>query len=330
MTALWELAGEAWAAHRHERTHVEGGVLRLAAGATSGALEATLPPATLDRLVVSLNPAGPWAPGARARVRVRARSDGAWTPWAPLGVYGRGDGLPRSEVGPDPALIEVQVDVVRLHRPAEQVAVRVELEGAGAAIRRLALLTWRHGPPAPAPPNDEPPPAWGRDLDVPERSQAVEDPAIAGRICSPTSLAMVLARWGRELPTADVAAAVYDHGAGIYGNWSFNVTFAATLGLDATVARCTSFGPVEDEVAAGRPVVISHRYRAGEVRGAAVTQTDGHLIVIRGFTAEGDVIVNDPAANPRKGEAIRRVYRRADLARSWLGNGSGICYLVRG
>jgi hypothetical protein len=62
---------------------------------------------------------------------------------------------------------------------------------------------------------------------------------------------------------------------------------------------------------------------------ATVSETDGHLIVVRGFTDEGDVVVNDPAADPRQGKPIRRVYRRADLVRSWLKNGSGICYLVR-
>lgn len=326
MTALWELTGDAWAGHRHDGTRARAGALTLAPGAARGAFEATLPAGDLDRIVLTLNPVAPWAADARARARVRARVDAAWTPWAPLGVYGGAPDLPRSEVGPDPAAIEVQVDVVRLPRPADRVEVRLELEG-DAAVRRLAVLTWRHGAPAPA--TAERHAAWGREVDVPERSQAVEDPSISGRICSPTSLSMVLARWGRALPTADVAAAVYDHGAGIYGNWSFNVAFAATLGVEATVARCTSFHPVEDEVAAGRPVVISHRYRQGEVQGAAVSQTDGHLIVVRGFTEQGDVVVNDPAANPRKGEPIRRVYRRADLARSWLGNASGICYLVR-
>lgn len=289
----------------------------------------TLPEgAPFDRAVVTLNH-GAWTPGAGARVRLRARVDGEWTPWAPLGVYGHGAELPRSEVGSDAARIEVQVDTICLPRPARQAEVRVEPTDARAPfpVARVAVLTWRRGTGGEDPRARHA--AWGRVLDVAERSQAVEDPAIASRICSPTSLSMVLAFHGHALPTAEVAAGVYDHGAKIYGNWSFNVAFASTRGLAATVARCESFAPLEDEVAAGRPVVISHRYGRGEVAGAAVSGTDGHLIVVRGFTADGDVVVNDPAADPRDGEPIRRVYRRADLARSWLGNGSGICYLVR-
>ena len=137
---------------------------------------------------------------------------------------------------------------------------------------------------------------------------------------------MVLAFHGHDLPTAEVARRVLDHGASIYGNWSFNVAFAATLGRTATVARATSMADLDAEVAAGRPLVLSHRYEAGELTGAAVSDTEGHLIVARGVTSEGDVIVNDPAA--RAPEPVRRVYRRAELARTWLGNGRGICYVV--
>lgn len=330
MTTLWEITGSGWVGHRHDGTVADGAGLILAPGRTDGVFEATLPigPA-FDRLVPSLN-AVPLPPDSTIRVRLRALVGDAWTPWAPLGVYGTAGGLPRSEVGPDPTVIEVQTDTVCLPRAATQAGVRLELtRAAGSAppvVRRFALVAWLRGGADPA---VTPPSGRACELDVPERSQAVEDPAIASRICSPTSLSMVLARWGHELPTAEVARGVYDHAANIYGNWSFNVAFAASLDLEATVARFASFAPLEDELAAGRPVVISHRYGAGEVAGAAVSKTDGHLIVVRGVTAEGDLVVNDPAADPRDGEAIRRVYRRADLARSWLRNAGGVCYLVR-
>lgn len=305
-TALWELPGDA----------CRDGVL-------------PLPEAEpFDRVVVSLNH-GAWAPEAGARVGLRARIDGAWTPWAPLGVYGAGPDLPRSEVGTDSAQIEVQVDTICLPRPATRAEVRLELKPgrSAAAVQRLAVLAWRRGTGSDDARARHA--AWGRALDVPERSQQVEAEDVRHRICSPTSLSMVLAFHGAALPTARVAEGVYDHAAKIYGNWSFNVAFASTRGFAATVARCETFVPVEDEVAAGRPVVISHRYAKGEVEGAAVSETDGHLIVVRGFTDDGDLVVNDPAADPRQGKPIRRVYRRADLAKSWLKNGSGICYLVR-
>jgi hypothetical protein len=138
---------------------------------------------------------------------------------------------------------------------------------------------------------------------------------------------MLLARWGHDLPTAEVARRVYDKGAKIYGNWSFNVAAAGALGLEGTVVRWTDVADLEDEVAAGRPVVISHRYAKGAIAGAAIDATDGHLIVVAGFTEAGDFVVHDPAADTRVGP-VRRVYRRDQLAATWLRSG-GIAYRVR-
>ena len=55
--------------------------------------------------------------------------------------------------------------------------------------------------------------------------------------------------------------------------------------------------------------------------------SSGHLLVIRGFTRSGDVIVNDPAADRNTG--VRRVYQREEFRKVWFGRGSGgVAYLV--
>lgn len=347
-TPVWEVAGGGWDAIRaadgpaHSSTCVERGGLRLVAGAREGSCTAVLDsrpavfaPDGTHRLVTSLN-VDPMTEGAAVRFLVRARvldtlpprGERRWTPWACLGLYGDSR---RSEVGQDPSQIEVEIDTVKFppHHVPEAFEARLELtagtDGTSPRIRRLALLTWKKGD-APADTLGGRGPAWGTELAVPERSQQTLPQALRPRCCSPTSLSMVLAFHGHDLPTEEVCRGVHDEGAKLYGNWSFNVAFAGRLGLRAVVGRCTSMQDLDEEIAAGRPVVLSHRYAAGEVQGAAVDGTDGHLIVARGITADGDVIVNDPAAQPGR---IRRIYRRADLARSWLGNGSGICYLVR-
>jgi hypothetical protein len=55
---------------------------------------------------------------------------------------------------------------------------------------------------------------------------------------------------------------------------------------------------------------------------------DGHLLVIVGFTATGNLVVNDPAADPRSGQSVRREYRRAQFEALWLGSSGGTVYLI--
>jgi hypothetical protein len=176
--------------------------------------------------------------------------------------------------------------------------------------------------------------AWGTTLDVPERSQMVY-PNGGPVWCSPTSTSMVMAYWSDRLgepalnrPVPEVAAAVYDavyHGN---GNWPFNTAYAGQHGLEAYVSRMSSMAQVERWIEAGVPVVASLAWSPGELGNAAVPSTDGHLLVIVGFTATGDVVVNDPAADPRLGISVRRVYPRGQLEQLWLTHSGGTVYLI--
>lgn len=163
------------------------------------------------------------------------------------------------------------------------------------------------------------------DLPVPERSQMIEDPAIARRICSPTSLAMVLEYYGIDLPTEEVAYSVYDHGAGIHGNWIFNTAYAGSFGLQAYVDHY-NIQDLKEEVEKGYPVICSIRFKAGELEGAPIQGTSGHLLVVRGFTVKDHIpyiIVNDPAAPDN--HSVRREYRVDQFIRAW----NGYVYIIR-
>jgi uncharacterized protein YvpB len=169
-------------------------------------------------------------------------------------------------------------------------------------------------------------PGLGKDLNVPRYSQLDQAPSVASLVCSPTSLAMVLKFWGVERSVPETIRGVRDAVTGIYGNWPLNTAFAGAQGLDAHVDRFYSIEQLEAEIAAGRPVIASVRWRAGQLDNAPVASTEGgHLIVVRGFTPQGDVIVNDPVG---RGEGVRRVYKRQQFAQIWLGAG-GVVYLVR-
>jgi hypothetical protein len=47
-----------------------------------------------------------------------------------------------------------------------------------------------------------------------------------------------------------------------------------------------------------------------------------------GFTERGDVIVNDPRADPGIGEPVRRVYPRQQFKQAWQSRSRGTVYLI--
>ncbi len=282
--------------------------------------------APFERAVLSWNGEGDW------RLEMRLLVGGAWTPYAPLGALTR-DGRQRSATRAEESLslpkdarasLEVDTLVVRGREPATAFQVRARGEGD------LRVLTVTHYRRDDRRYTDRPavPGVWGVTLPVPERRQRdVEDPRISGDVCSPTSLGMVLEYHGRRHRTLDLAQAARDTAAGIYGNWPCNTGVAARLlGGWAAVAKMAGFDEVEREIAARRPVILSHRWERGDLTGAPVSRSNGHLIVAVGFTESGDVVVNDPAA--RQNESPRRVYRRRELFKTWQERGEGIAYLI--
>jgi hypothetical protein len=165
------------------------------------------------------------------------------------------------------------------------------------------------------------------DLELPPHAQELDGGGESW--CSPASTAMVLAYW-QTGPGTDVvrhaAHHVYDHAYGGAGNWAFNVAYAAHFGLVASVTRLRSLVEAEQLVQAGIPLVASIKVEPGALDGFLLPSSRGHLLVIGGFTATGDVIAYDPAAT--SDATVRRVYARAQFERAWLGGSGGVVYLV--
>ncbi|MFY0406697.1 C39 family peptidase [Solicola sp. PLA-1-18] len=182
-------------------------------------------------------------------------------------------------------------------------------------------------------------------VDLPAYSQQLhrdltDHPGGGGRAwCSPTAVSMVLDHWGAGPPTPSggstrddvvplAAAAVFDSGYAGTGNWAFNTAYAAGLGVDAFVTRLRSLEEAELFTRAGIPLVISMVFGADELDGAGF-DTQGHLMVLHGFDAAGDVLVHDPASHlERSNDAVPRTYRRDQVARAWLGRASGVAYVL--
>ncbi|MFN5662885.1 MAG: C39 family peptidase, partial [Planctomyces sp.] len=148
----------------------------------------------------------------------------------------------------------------------------------------------------------------------------------SGRLCSPTSVSMVLAHAGNAAVVAQVAERAYDADNDIYGNWPRNVQAAFTMGLPGYLTRFSDWSQVERTLRAGQPIIASIQVRPGELRNAPYEKTAGHLIVLEGLTADGDVMVADPAvATAREGQLV---YRRDDMTRVWLDRVDGTAYIL--
>lgn len=246
------------------------------------------------------------------RLELSARVGGAWTPWV-AGV----------SLGPDPFAplspaesLDVDVDVVRARAPVEAVRVRARLRGPAVAAVPEApwLLTLSSST------GDRSRVVGGGAedsavrLEVPALSQRDADPAIAARICSPTCVAMVLRFWGRVAPLADLAAEIFHSGVNLYGVWPAAIRAAGRHGVAGYLLRFPDWPAAAWCLGRGLPVIASLRYGPGELRGAAVAETPGHLVVLTGWAGE-DALVNDPAA---PAPSVSRRYRLEDLTRVWL------------
>jgi hypothetical protein len=169
------------------------------------------------------------------------------------------------------------------------------------------------------------PPAGEHRADVPPRfSQMLENPRIAGRICSPVSLAMVLAMPPASVPLHEVVPLCLDAATGMYGLWPLAVRAASRFGRLGAVELLDDWTLVTASLDAGVPVVASIRYPAGGLPGAPQHATGGHLVVIHGVHG-GMAAVNDPAA-PDRGSVLRH-YPVAQFAEAWFRH-RGAAYIL--
>ncbi len=309
-------------------------------------------PFAFDELVASWNAATP--DGTWIKTELQATGSGRTTKWYVLGIWASGDGtVHRTSVsGQGDADGFVAIDTfIRSKKaaPLTSYQLRVTLYRADSASATLTPSVRFTGAMTSAESSFAIPSAFTgvvRELDVPTFSQEThrgEFPEYDGggeAWCSPTSTAMVLRSWGSGPSTAQLAlfpgagyvdgevdhAAryVYDWNYQGAGNWPDNTAYAATFpGMNGFVTRLRSLAEAERFIAAGIPLVASIN---GKLPGFLFKKTSGHLLVIRGFTAGGDVIANDPAVFADAD--ARKIYGRADFENVWLGGSAGIVYVI--
>ena len=292
--------------------------------------------------------------GARVTVELQGRKpDETDTRWYVLGEWAFDDAtFGRTSVGNQ--LDEdgnVAVDVFTARSPLESYRLRLTLAGSSQlspTVRLLTAIASSATAEATRVAATSTVLAGAVELAVPTYAQGIhadEYPEFGGggsSWCSPASTAMVMAFWGAgpsaaEMAWVDPAYADpwVDHAARFTfdreyegtGNWSFNTAYAGHYGLVAFVTRLRSLHEAEMFVQDGFPLVASISVDAGELRGFLLPQgTSGHLVVIVGFTADGNVIVNDPAATSN--DTVRRVYDRSQFEKAWISGSGGVVYVI--
>lgn len=278
----------------------------------------TLPPWRPRRPAAYLLPSfAPLSAGPLAfRFELSAHADGEWSAWVASATIGAAEFAPL----PSAAVpLTCDVDVFRAAPAVHALRLRVRLR-AGESARWLVGLSAAEDAPADLRVAVGPP----ARLDVPALSQIEADAALGARICSPTSVAMVLGYWRRAVTPSALAAEVFHPGLDIYGVWPAAIRAAAARGLAGYLLRFPDWATARWCLERGIPIVASVRYAAGELSGAAVAATGGHLLVLVGMDGE-TVLVNDPAAPTAA--AVPRRYRADEFGRVWLARG-GVGYVL--
>lgn len=151
---------------------------------------------------------------------------------------------------------------------------------------------------------------------IPKKSQMVIDDPDCKRMCSPTSLSMMVSHFSNtNVDGVGFAKKVYDKGLDSYGSWPFNTAAAFELcpAYYFRVTRLNSFKDLHSNLLLGYPVVVSVR---GKINGAPQDYNQGHLILVIGWDKNNkEVIVHDPAFsdNPQ----VKVKYEISSFLRAW-------------
>ena len=306
-----------------------------------------------SQAVASWNAATPAQTWIQVELRAR-KPDTTETKWYVLGRWAYGDSdFHRTSVpgqGDKDASIAIDTFIPKRAMLAYQLRLTLYREvgsGATPTVGKLSAVVANDASPyVPS----ETTMTETKILDVPEYSQEIHAghyPEFDGggeAWCSPTSTSMILGYWNR-LPSPEDYAYVtdadpghvdpwvdhaarftYDYNYNGAGNWPFNIAYAHRFGLEGAVTQLRSLAEAEQFVKAGIPLVASLSFGSGKLDGFLFKGTNGHLLTIVGFTADGDVVSNDPAA--LSDADVQRTYDRRQFEDAWMTSTGGLVYLM--
>ncbi|HNQ74472.1 MAG TPA: C39 family peptidase [Verrucomicrobiota bacterium] len=280
-----------------------------------------------DELVISWNAEA--QPTDWLEVKARALYPDHATKWFTFGQWSGAPGIHARASVKHQEDVEghMDTDTLILQQPVNRLQVQITLGSTTRTPPRLkflglSVLDSKYQPAA-RPPNRR---AWGKWIEVPKRAQM--DYPHGEVLCSATTTSMLLAYWGQQLnrpglnvDVPEVVQQIFDPVWNGTGNWIFNTAYAGSFRwMRAYTTRLLDLTELEDFIARGIPVglsVCSNRLNARS------RIPSGHLVVLVGFTAAGDPIINDPG----KSQKTPHVFPRERVRDAWAYSKNAV-YLI--
>jgi hypothetical protein len=296
----------------------DGKSIRLADGFTTGylILNPQSSPYPFNIGLPSWNGTAPGDSGG-FRVLIRVPYLSGWSPWLDVG-YWKANLWPSKNTSFGGGIIDI--DIVELNYYTSQWQYAIELKRNAAAVTSptVSLLSFFISDSRTTQTinytsilNDKPEPIFIPTTFLAQYRLSNE---IGGSICSPTTVSMILLSYNIEVDPLQFALDTYDPYWNIFGVWPRVVQNASEYGVKGSVTRYRTWSEAREVLAQGG--------RIGMSIGAPLY--GGHLVMLAGFTENGDPIVHDPA---RTYDGYAHVFNKYDLSRSWFAKG-GVAYTI--
>ncbi|MEZ5560379.1 MAG: C39 family peptidase [Pseudomonadales bacterium] len=229
-------------------------------------------------------------------------------------------GSARADAAPAGVLTS-QVDCFHVHSELPHAELVLRTTASSRPSHYLAVLSWRARALSEVPVPDG---SAALTRNPPARSQMTRQAALAPRICSPTCVAMLHEHYTGRNDHDAIVAECHDPATDLYGVWPLALRAASRRGHLGAVEVFPDWQAPLAALRAGVALVTSIRYAQGELPGAAIAATAGHLVLVHGVTPER-IAVNDPAA--ATDAQVPRGYPAEAFSRAWLRH-RGAAYIL--
>lgn len=254
--------------------------------------------------------------GSGFRVLIRFPYQSGWSPWLDAGYWQDNVWPGAKKTAYDGGNIDIDVAELDYYTSQWQFAVEMKRPSSNMASPTLSRLSFFSSDERTtrninytAVLADKPAPLFIPTTFLAQDQLSEE---YGGRICSPTSVSMILRSYGIKVDALAFAMDTLDPYWDIFGVWPRVVQNACEYGLLGSVTRYRSWGPARAVLARGGRIAMS----------IGAPLYSGHLVMLAGFTQNGDPIVHDPA---RTNDGYGHVFNKSDLSHAWFDKG-GVAY----